>query len=56
MVRRKKEWQDITKNLLAPMLNGDKVLMIIQKIWMMYRLESAKVHNNMFVDLVPPIP
>ena len=47
---RAKEWDDISKMVGLPMLDGDKVLLILQEIWMVYGLEACRVLVNSFFD------
>ena len=49
-IRRQTEWDEIREILKIPMKDGDKVLLILQEIWMQFGLDSRRVRINVFFD------
>ena len=47
---REKEVEELKKILESPMINGDRILLMLQEIWMRFGLYSAQVKINVFFD------
>ena len=47
---REQEVEDMRKILESPMINGDRILLMLQEIWMRFGLYSAQVKINVFFD------
>ena len=48
--RRKKECDDLSKLLSEPMIESDRILLVLQEIWMTFGPEGNRVKLNVFFD------
>ena len=48
--RREVEYREIEALLKVPMINGDRVLLLLQKVWMKFGIDSSRIEINVFFD------